>query len=114
MNKGMLRERHEREIKRIVARLRESYGPEGIILFGSGARGEVTADSEIDLLIIKNTTKRRLDRMREVYELVYSPDHYLALDPLVYTAEELSQRLEAGDSFIEEILRDGKVLYEKG
>ena len=54
-----------------------------------------------------------LDHMREVYELVYSPSHYLALDPLVYTPKELAQRLASGDFFVQEIMREGKVLYER-
>jgi len=73
-----LRERHQRELVCIIARLRESYAPERIILFGSAARDDLTGDSDTHLLIIKETTKRRLDRIRQVCELVYSPDSYLA------------------------------------
>jgi hypothetical protein len=51
--------------------------------------------------------------MREVYELVYSPDYYLALDPLVYTPSELTQRLALGDFFVQEIMQEGRVLYER-
>lgn len=106
-------EQYWHEIERVVTLLQEKYTPDKIILFGSCGRGDFSEDSDIDLVIIKETTKRPLDRMREVYELVYSPDHYLALDPLVYTPEELAQRLESGDSFVRKILREGKVLYER-
>ncbi|MFQ6100620.1 MAG: nucleotidyltransferase domain-containing protein [Anaerolineae bacterium] len=113
MDREKLRERYERAIEWTVARLREAYDPEKIILFGSCARGDFGEDSDIDLLIVKETASRPLDRMREVYKVVYSPHHYLALDPLVFTSDELAQRLEARDYLIQEIVREGRVLYER-
>jgi predicted nucleotidyltransferase len=112
-NPALLQERYQREIERVVSILREHYAPDRIILFGSCGRGDFSEDSDIDLLIVKETSKRPLDRMREVYELVYSPDHYLALDPLVYTPSELTQRLALGDFFVQEIMQEGRVLYER-
>lgn len=108
-----LQERYWHEIERVITILEETYDPDKIILFGSCSRGDFSEDSDIDLLIVKETGKRPLDRMREVYALVYSPDHYLALDPLVYTAKELAERLESGDTFVQKIVREGKVLYER-
>lgn len=35
------------------------YKPERIILFGSAARGDYHANSDIDLLIIKNSDKKK-------------------------------------------------------
>jgi predicted nucleotidyltransferase len=112
-NPAPLRERYQREIERVVTILQEHYVPDRIILFGSCGRGDFSENSDIDLLIVKETNKRPLDRMREVYELVYSPDHYLALDPLVYTPKELTQRLALGDFFVQEIMQGGRVLYER-
>jgi len=112
-NPASLPERYQREIERVVTILQEHYAPDKVILFGSCGRGDFSEDSDIDLLIVKETSKRPLDRMREVYELVYSPDHYLALDPLVYTPQELTQRLALGDFFIQEIMQEGRVLYER-
>jgi len=72
-----------------------------------------TRSLDRDLLIVKETASRPLDRMREVYKAVYSPRHYLALDPLVFTPGELAQKLGARDYLIQEIIREGKVLYER-
>jgi len=112
-NLASLRERYQREIGRVVSILQEHYAPDKVILFGSCGRGDFSEDSDVDLLIVKETSKRPLDRMREVYELVYSPDHYLALDPLVYTPKELTRRLALGDFLIQEIMEEGRVLYER-
>jgi predicted nucleotidyltransferase len=108
-----LPEQYQREIGRVVAVLLEDYAPDKIILFGSCGRGDYSEDSDIDLLIIKETDKRPVERMREVYDMVYARDRYLALDPLVYTSQELAQWLESGDFFVQEIVREGKVLYER-
>jgi len=47
----------------IVRRILSVAAPERIILFGSAAAGEMTADSDIDLLILK----RAIDDQREEY-----------------------------------------------
>jgi len=64
--------------KQIVA----EYNPEKIILFGSFAWGDPNENSDIDLLIVKNTEKGKLERMREVRDLVNTD---FAVDILVYT-----------------------------
>lgn len=93
---GLGREvRVNQRIREVVKRL-ESYDPEKIILFGSAARGENDRTSDIDLLIVKRTRKRFLDRLKEVIEI---------LRPHYAIREE--------NPFIEQILKDGVVLYEK-
>ena len=46
----------QRLIQRIVERLRTAYQPTQVILFGSYAYGRPTRDSDLDLLIVKETT----------------------------------------------------------
>lgn len=101
-------------IKKVVDTLVEEYKPDKIILFGSYAYGTYTEDSDIDILIIKKTDKkRRVDRFVEVKRLIYDPGNKIPVSPLVLTDAEIKERLKIGDDFIEEILTKGKVLYEK-
>jgi uncharacterized protein len=89
----------------------QQYRPEKIILFGSLATGEVTESSDIDLLIIKKTKKRSLDRRKEVLQLVRPQ---IAVDFFVYTPHEFAQaQKEMRPFFVEEIKTKGQVLYEK-
>jgi len=97
----------------VVGKLRSEYEPLKIILFGSFAYGNPTKDSDIDLLILKNTDKRRADRFVEVKRIIYNPDLKIPIFPLVYTPEELEEWLKIGDDFVKEILRKGIVLYER-
>jgi predicted nucleotidyltransferase len=100
-------------IKKIVDLLIKEYHPDKIILFGSYAYGKPTEDSDIDLLIIKESDKKRkIDRFVEVQSLIYSEEARIPVSPLVLTKEELEERLSIGDDFIEEIITKGKVLYE--
>ena len=94
--------------KRIVS----EYQPEKIILFGSYAYGNPTEDSDVDLLIIKNTDKRPIDRWIEVKKLLRGATQNLPVSPLVYTEEEIRTRNAIKDFFIEEIFERGEVLYE--
>ena len=100
-------------IARIVSTIGREYKPQKIILFGSYAYGKATPDSDIDLLIIKDTDVRAVDRFVEVKRIIYDPQLRIPVSPLVYTPQELEERLDMGDDFMEEVMREGKVLYEE-
>lgn len=99
------------EAKLLVAKIVERYKPEKVILFGSLARGEFGNGSDIDLLIIKNSDKKRPFRIKDVFTAIRSLDRSYSLDVLVYTPEELEKRVFLGDYFINRVLAEGKVLY---
>ena len=94
-------------LKAIADRLRESYGAERVLVYGSVARGEQTEDSDIDLLVIAPTKERFFERMGSVQALVRDLGHGMPLAPIVLTPEELATRLDRGDQFVEEMVRSG-------
>ena len=100
-------------ISEVVDRIKEKYEPEKIILYGSYAYGKPTEDSDIDLFIVKDTDKRRVDRYVEVSRLLAEREADISISPLVYTPKEVEERLALGDDFVEEILTRGKVLYAR-
>jgi predicted nucleotidyltransferase len=106
------------QIDQLIAQLVETistkYEPQKVILFGSYASGEPTEDSDIDLFIVKETDTSRVDRFVEVKRLIYDPQVRIPVSPLVYTPQELEERLSMGDGFVHEIMSKGKVLYESG
>lgn len=88
------------------------YAPEKIILFGSLATGQVHENSDIDLIIIKHTDKRPIDRRMEVMRVAHPR---LATDFFVYTPEEVAHGEKNKQSFfVHEISTKGQVLYAKG
>lgn len=104
----------EEILQRAVEKIRRDYDPEKIILFGSHAYGEPDEDSDLDFFIVKQTDKRPLDRFVEVSRITYEKGLKVPISPLVYTPEEVEERLELGDDFVEEVLSKGRVLYAKG
>ena len=106
-DKHQVREMIEDIVQRIVA----GYAPQKVILFGSHAYGQPDEDSDIDLLIIKETDKRPLDRWMEVKRLLRDRSRRVSVSPLVYTGGEIEDRLAVKDFFIQEVLEKGEVLY---
>lgn len=85
------------------------YAPQRIVLHGSLARGDWNRASDIDLIIVKDT---KLPFTKRISEVIGLCDTTMSVEPLVYTPDELAAMLEAGNSFLEKALRQGKVLYE--
>lgn len=98
-------------VGRIVTRLRDTYQPSKVILFGSYAYGKPTSDSDIDLLIIKRTKKPFHRRLYEVRRLLFPLLRNQPFDPIVMTPQEFERRLARGDHFIREIVTEGKLVY---
>ena len=98
-------------IDRILDSLLKGYRPKKVILFGSYAYGEPTEDSDIDLLIVKNTDKRPIDRWVEVKRILRDSSRTVPVSPLVYTEQEIEGRMAVKDFFIQEVLEKGEVLY---
>ena len=96
-------------IDRVVNALM-AYEPEKIILFGSAARGDADEYSDVDLVLIKQTEQRFFQRLVEAGSFV-PPD--ISADVFVYTPEEFQSMVDAGNPFIEQVLQDGKILFEK-
>ncbi len=100
----------QRELNRILDTLIRAYQPEKVIVFGSFAQDRVGVWSDLDLIVIKETPKRFLDRIGEVVELI---DPNVGVDVLVYTPEEFERLCIERPFFREEIIAKGKVLYER-
>lgn len=103
-------------IQQMVETIRDEYEPEKIILFGSYAWGEPDRESDVDILVIKDSDKREVQRVVEVRKLLrrfQRHPYLLSLDVLVKTPEEIAERLEIGDQFIQEIIERGRVVYER-
>ena len=94
-----------------VQRIVERLNPEKIILFGSYAYGSPTPDSDVDLLIILETTASAKERYLTVSDLLYPRP--FPVDILVKTPQEIDSAVKQGDFFIKELLTRGYVLYER-
>ncbi|MFW9987259.1 MAG: nucleotidyltransferase domain-containing protein [Candidatus Odinarchaeota archaeon] len=103
----------EKLLKEIVEKLKVEYEPIKIILYGSYAHGNPNENSDIDLLILKDTNEKRVERFVQVKKIIYSPERKIPISPLIYSPTELNERLKIEDDFIKEILNTGIILYEE-
>jgi uncharacterized protein len=97
------------QIEDFGRRIGEEFHPRQVVLFGSYARGAATPDSDVDVLVVMPFEGRSVDQSVEIRLKTNPP---FPLDLLVRTPEVVRQRIEMGDCFLRDILRDGKVLYE--
>ena len=74
-------------------------------VYGSAARGEDTAASDIDLMVVGEVS------LDEVLDAVRSAEKYLRrpVNPTIYSLEELRQRLQAGNHFLRSLEKSKKV-----
>jgi len=109
----MKKEKEGKVIKRLVQVIAQKYRPEKIILFGSYAYGKPDKDSDIDLLIVKETKKSFFERLYEVRRIASEARRGYPFEPVVLTPREVKERLEIGDQFFEEVMNKGKILYAR-
>jgi uncharacterized protein len=87
----------------------EAAHPEKIILFGSHARGDFDADSDLDLLVILPTV---VDRFEEMVRLrLVLRDIPMPIDVIVYSRADVEERQHLRGTMLYHALREGRVLY---
>ncbi len=100
----------EPEIREMVERILGVSNPNRIILFGSAVRGEVSGDSDIDLLVVMNEIE---DRQGEYVRIRRSlSDLPYAFDIILVSEEwfEQSKNVVGGISYPAH--HHGRVIYE--
>ena len=99
----------ENDVNQIIENIKKGMSPEKIILFGSYALGKSTPESDLDLLVIKNTSIPYHERLIEARRLLRTT---IPIDLLVLTPQELTKNSK-DNPFISEILSSGQTVYEK-
>src|SRR5262245_35854167 len=91
-------------IRRIVAVAR----PDQIVLFGSGARGEMGPNSDLDLLVVKRGKFHRGRLVESIYRHLYGAG--AAVDIVVATPEEVERHRTTAGLVIAAALNEGKAV----
>ncbi len=99
-----------RKIDVVVKQIAEKFQPERIILFGSHADGNPKPESDVDLLVVMETS---LHNSAQAALIARAIDYHFGLDLLVRRPQQLAKRLKLGDFFLQEVMARGKVLYER-
>src|SRR5262245_4002687 len=77
-------------IGRIVERIVEKFDPEQVILFGSQARGDAGPDRDVDLLVVMDVKRSKLDTCLKIRGALH--DFIVPLDIIVTTPADFAWR----------------------
>lgn len=99
-------------IEEVKQRLVKTYNPVAIYLFGSYAWGTPTEDSDLDLLIIVDSSDERpIKRSIEGYKALWGLE--ISKDIIVYTKSEFEKAAKKEMSLSHKIKLSGKVIYAR-
>jgi predicted nucleotidyltransferase len=97
------------QINQVVETIVENVHPDKVILFGSYANGNPGEDSDLDLLVIKDMPRKRIQRGREIRKHLRGTG--IPIDLLVYAPQEIKEWRGTKAAFITQIIEQGQVLY---
>jgi predicted nucleotidyltransferase len=98
-------------VRRIVDRYKHAFAPEKIILFGSYAKETNKQGSDIDLLIVINTTYDISTCLRRAHQLAV--DCFPPVDVVFATKEDIETATITNKPFLSSILDLGITIYER-
>ena len=105
----------EQMLKSMTDEIVDELHPDRIILFGSRARGDDRAHSDIDLLVVVPDSDETRRFRRRIEGRVYRrlADFPVAKDVLVFTREEVQRWSGVAGHILEVGLREGRELYAR-
>lgn len=102
---------NDRILARIIEIIIKSASPDKIILFGSRARGEISENSDYDILIIKDgISNERIVTRKINYELLNEHIEY-EVDVIATTSEKWKENINNIGYIYNQINTEGIVLY---
>lgn len=99
------------KIDDITRTIIEVSDPLKIILFGSYAEGHPNNDSDLDFIVVKDSELPRHRRAFDIRRALIGK--MVPLDILVYTPEEFEMESNNSYSFLNSILKNSRLVYDK-
>ena len=98
-------------IEAMTERIVQGLDPSRIILFGSHARGDTKADSDVDLLVVLSSVADKREVVIQIRRAL--KEFNVSKNIVVATPDEIEPHDGLVDAALRPALRDGKVLYER-
>jgi predicted nucleotidyltransferase len=99
-----------RSSSRLTQLLVDAANPARIILYGSHARGEASADSDIDIMVVETDVRDRVKEMVRLDRVVRSIG--IPVDLLVVSKEKFDYWRDTPGNVYFEAAAEGRTLYE--
>lgn len=105
----------DRLIREMVDAIAKEANPERVYLFGSHATGNVTPDSDVDLLVVQDEDfgpqRRRWQELHRIRRRLAA--FRIPKDILLYSHREFDLHGKSPNHVIGRCLREGKLIYER-
>ncbi len=99
-------------LQNMTERIVQTFDPIRVVLFGSRARGDEHAGSDVDLLVVLPKVENKREAAIAIRRLLR--DVPIAKDIIVTSPQEIARRGNLVGSVLRQALREGRVLYERG
>lgn len=96
-------------LSEMLERILAVVQPRKVVLFGSASRGEMSANSDVDLLVIVPTGMHRRRTAQLIYRNMIGAG--FAADIVVVTEDDVERYKDRTGMIIMPALADGRVLY---
>jgi len=96
-------------LDRLVLKIVEAVHPRRIVLFGSGARGQMGPHSDLDLLVVMPDGVHRRQTAQHLYRTLGGMG--ISKDIVVVTESDVRQFSDEPSLVIQPALREGRELY---
>jgi uncharacterized protein len=100
----------EQTIHAAVHRMVTLASPRKVILFGSYARGNAHADSDLDFVVVQTQVTNKADDMIRLRRAIGPIG--IGVDVLVCSEDEMARRGQVPGTVLYWALKEGKVLYQ--
>lgn len=94
-------------LRRCLAAMDAALPIEQVILFGSHARGDARADSDVDLCLVAEGAGRQFEAARRWRHALSPLRSFIAFDLVPISPQRLAEKKARGDSFFRTILQEG-------
>lgn len=115
LEKSNMQSNEDSLIREMVDTIVREANPDTVILFGSRARGDARADSDVDLLIVEREPFSPQRSRRQETARLYLALRKLAVpkDLLLYSRDEFERFKDSAHHIVGRAQREGRILHER-